>query len=82
MKEEDAVAAMKALKIVDDEQDEVIFDTGCTAHVLKCTDGKPDECVLLPPLRQPFARFKWMESQVAVKAISRRHQTVSKKKNI
>ena len=30
---------MKALRVVDDEEDEVIFDTGCTAHVLRCAEG-------------------------------------------
>ena len=39
MTEEDALKAFKALRIVDDEQDEVIFDTGCTAHVLRCAEG-------------------------------------------
>jgi hypothetical protein len=33
--EEETVLAMKALRVIDDEQDEVIFDTGCTAHVLR-----------------------------------------------
>jgi hypothetical protein len=37
--EEETVLAMKALKVIDDEQDEVIFDTGCTAHVLRCAEG-------------------------------------------
>jgi hypothetical protein len=37
--EEEAIRAMKALKVLDDEQDEVIFDTGCTAHVLKSGEG-------------------------------------------
>jgi hypothetical protein len=35
----DAIAAMKALRAVDDEDKEVIFDTGCTAHVLRCAEG-------------------------------------------
>ncbi len=39
MTEEEAAEAMKALSIMDDEQDEVIFDTGCTAHVLRCAEG-------------------------------------------
>ncbi len=39
MTETDAIAAMKALRIMDDEQDEVIFDTGCTAHILRCAEG-------------------------------------------
>jgi hypothetical protein len=37
--EEDAITAMKALRELDDRQDEVIFDTGCTAHVLKTGEG-------------------------------------------
>ena len=37
--EEETVLAMKALKVIDDEQDEVIFDAGCTAHVLRCAEG-------------------------------------------
>ncbi len=37
--EEEAITAMKALPVLDDEQDEVIFDTGCTAHVLKSGEG-------------------------------------------
>jgi hypothetical protein len=39
MTEIDAIAAMKAPRIMDDEQDEVIFDTGCTAHILRCAEG-------------------------------------------
>jgi hypothetical protein len=47
MTETGAIAAMKALRIVDDEQDEVIFDTGCTAHVLRCAEGLFD--IRIPP---------------------------------
>ncbi len=36
--EEETILAMKALKVIDEEQDEVIFDTGCTAHVLRCAE--------------------------------------------
>jgi hypothetical protein len=36
--EEEVAEAMKALKTVDDDgDDQVIFDTGCTAHILKST---------------------------------------------
>jgi hypothetical protein len=37
--EDEAIKAMKALRVLDDEQDEVIFDTGCTAHVLRSSEG-------------------------------------------
>jgi hypothetical protein len=30
---------LEALRVLDDEQDEVIFDTGCTLHVLKSGEG-------------------------------------------
>jgi hypothetical protein len=37
--EEEVITAMKALRVMDDEQDKVIFDTGCTAHVLRSGEG-------------------------------------------
>ncbi len=37
--EEDTITAMKALRVLEKRQDEVIFDTGCTAHVLKTGEG-------------------------------------------
>jgi hypothetical protein len=37
--EDEAITAMKALRVMDEDQDEVIFDTGCTAHVLKAGEG-------------------------------------------
>jgi hypothetical protein len=40
--EEEAITAMKALRVLDDKRDEVIFDTGCTAHVLKSGEGLVD----------------------------------------
>ncbi len=40
--EEDAVTAMKGLRVLDDEEEDVIFDTGCTAQVLKSGEGLLD----------------------------------------
>jgi hypothetical protein len=37
--EGEAITAMKALRVMEEDQDEVIFDTGCTAHVLKSGEG-------------------------------------------
>ena len=38
--EEEVSRAMKALRIADDQDDDqVIFDTGCTAHILKSAEG-------------------------------------------
>ncbi len=38
--EEEVGHAMKALRTMDDQDDdEVIFDTGCTAHILKSAEG-------------------------------------------
>ncbi len=42
MTETDAIAATKALRIMDDEKEEVIFDTGCTAHILRFAEGPFD----------------------------------------
>jgi hypothetical protein len=37
---EEVAEAMKALRTMDDgDEDQIIFDTGCTAHILKSAEG-------------------------------------------